>query len=77
MHNVFAIDDNLIKRGFTIVSCSSLCGNNYETAHHLFFNVYILLDIGIGCLLCWGCILIYLALPILCQVLIEVGAQSL
>ncbi|GAU12289.1 hypothetical protein TSUD_141970 [Trifolium subterraneum] len=36
MHNVIATDDNLIKRGFTVVSCCSLCGSSYKTTTHLF-----------------------------------------
>ncbi|CAJ2644686.1 unnamed protein product [Trifolium pratense] len=38
MHNVIATDDNLIKRGLTIVSCCSLCGSSYETVTHLFLR---------------------------------------
>jgi ribonuclease HI len=38
MHNVIATDDNLVKRGFPMVSCCSLCGRNYETAEHLFLR---------------------------------------
>ncbi|CAJ2645397.1 unnamed protein product [Trifolium pratense] len=38
MHNVIATDDNLIKRGLTIVSCCSLCGSSYETGTHLFLR---------------------------------------
>jgi hypothetical protein len=38
MHNVIATDDNLVKRGFPIVSCCSLCGRDYETAEHLFLR---------------------------------------
>ncbi|WJX41072.1 hypothetical protein P8452_28481 [Trifolium repens] len=38
MHNVIATDDNLVKRGFPIVSCCSLCGREYETADHLFLR---------------------------------------
>jgi hypothetical protein len=38
MHNVIATYDNLVKRGFPIVSCCSLCGGAYETADHLFLR---------------------------------------
>jgi hypothetical protein len=38
MHNVIATDDNLIKCGYPIVSCCSLCGRDYETAEHLFLR---------------------------------------
>ncbi|WJX44855.1 hypothetical protein P8452_31786 [Trifolium repens] len=31
-------DDNLVKRGFLIVSCCCLCGREYETADHLFLR---------------------------------------
>ncbi|WJX18948.1 hypothetical protein P8452_08695 [Trifolium repens] len=36
MHNVIATDDNMVKRGFPIVSCCSRYGREYETADHLF-----------------------------------------
>jgi ribonuclease HI len=38
MHNVIATDDNLVRRGFPVVSCCSLCGRDYETADHLFLR---------------------------------------
>jgi ribonuclease HI len=38
MQDVLATDDNLLKRGFLIVSCCSLCGRAYETTDHLFLR---------------------------------------
>jgi hypothetical protein len=38
VHNIISTEDNLPKRGFTIVSCCSLCGSSFETTNNLFLQ---------------------------------------